>query len=76
MIQATGAARPQERSQRMATKPWCFHPIPWDKWRGTTRFCYNKISVERDGEWYCKIHDPERIAAKCEITGQPLVVQS
>jgi len=26
--------------------------------------CNNKAVVERDGKWYCKIHDPEYIKQK------------
>ena len=50
----------------MAEKHTCCE----DVWRGTTGWrpkkepCGCKASVERDGKWYCKRHDPVAIAEK------------
>ena len=32
--------------------------------RGWPRKCSTRAKVERDGKWYCGIHDPVRVAAK------------
>lgn len=32
-----------------------------------TRECPNKGTIERDGKWYCKTHDPIRIKEKRAI---------
>ena len=40
-----------------------------DVWVSTGRFgrhakCPNRGKVQRDGKWWCGMHDPERVAAK------------
>ncbi len=40
----------------------CSERVWFDSWR--TSQCQRKATVERDGKWYCKIHDPEYIKAK------------
>ena len=42
----------------------CSARVSIDSWRSGQ--CPRKAIVERDGEWYCKIHDPEYIKAKDE----------
>lgn len=37
-------------------------------WQGWHRYpCGNKASVEREGKFYCKVHDPVRIEEKAKI---------
>lgn len=45
------------------TKRKCSAPVVYDTW-GHTHQCEKGAVVERDGKWYCKIHDPEYIKEK------------
>jgi len=42
----------------------CSARVSIDSWRFGQ--CSRKAIVERDGKWYCKIHDPEYIKTKDE----------
>lgn len=39
-------------------KHQCSAKIDFDTWGHTTP-CKRSATIERDGKWYCKIHDPE-----------------
>jgi hypothetical protein len=40
----------------------CSAKIPFDTWHDAQ--CSKPAVVERNGKWYCKIHDPEYIKTK------------
>jgi len=43
----------------------CSYDVIYDSWCHTHK-CQKKAVVERDGKFYCKIHDPEYVKAKDE----------
>jgi len=49
----------------------CSARVSIDSWRFGQ--CSRKAIVERDGKWYCKIHDPEYIKTKDEKYTSPCV---
>lgn len=46
----------------MSDDEWCSDMVQGD-W-GRSYPCSKRGKVERDGKWYCMIHDPERVAAR------------
>lgn len=40
-----------------APKTVCCSAKIYDDW-GCSRFCLKKATVERDGKWFCAVHDP------------------
>lgn len=42
----------------------CCAPMKWDSWNRRHLACGKPGKVERGGQWYCGIHDPERVKAK------------
>ncbi|MFA4974910.1 MAG: hypothetical protein WC683_20090 [bacterium] len=56
----------------MTDKPKCSERI----FRDYTHYpCQHPAVVERDGKWYCKIHDPEYVKAKREEWAAKLQAQ-
>ena len=41
--------------------------------RSLLRYCRNKPTVEKDGKWYCAIHDPAYIKKKGKIKSNELM---
>jgi hypothetical protein len=49
----------------MTSKIRCAEMImPRDAWSFKRHQCDNTGKVERNGQWYCGLHDPEKTAAK------------
>lgn len=46
--------------------PGCFHDVPYGNGYHS-RKCKNIATVQREGHWWCSVHDPEKKAAKREV---------
>ena len=46
------------------TKKQCSKMVNNSKYEVEPHLCANPAKVERDGKWYCRIHDPEYIKYK------------
>lgn len=56
-------------ADQQTTRPPCCAKVPRDGgWRTLYSACKRRATVERDGKWYCRQHDPQAKEARREAT--------